>query len=555
MSRPALALLTVLLVGTLHAQQPADHDPILTAMQQELTREQQLLLLPGMQRPYFIEYRLDDFASYEAVANYGALTNEQGGHQRVVRVTVRIGSYVFDSSSSKGDGIVQLGPTDNNPQAIRYALWLATDDAYKIALRNFAAKRANLKRFEAQARESDFAQARPVTHTEPVRSIQIDREDWKRRLIEASGLYATSPEVRAFSKDVQYSTANLRAIAVNRYLVNTENSQVRTGYTGYQANISVGGQAADGMRLGRDNGAVATTANELESAAAFRQRTIDDLKSFNDLRNAPVVSADDYHGPILFSGDAAADVLTRLFIPNIEADRPEPGTTARTQGAYNSSLHARVLPEFLNVTDDPLQSTFEGKHLFGAYEVDEEGVAAQPTELVSAGKLESYLIGREPVRDFSTSNGHGRAALAQAPRAHAGVTLFKPIPDTKSGSGGKLLSDADMTGHLLALAREQKRDVYAVETLGGELAPRLLFRLHPDGSRELVRGAVFDEVDTRSLRSSIIAAGGTPWVANSLGPIPQTTIAPALLFDDVVIKRATEEQQKLPYYAPPPVDR
>ena len=91
------------------------------------------------------------------------------------------------------------------------------------------------------------------------------------------------------------------------------------------------------MRLSRDNGTVAATAKDLESASAFRKRAINDLKSFEDLRNAPVVSAEDYHGPVLFSGDAAADVLNRLFVPNVEADRPEMGTTARTQGAYSSS--------------------------------------------------------------------------------------------------------------------------------------------------------------------------------------------------------------------------
>ena len=363
------------------ALEPGNPDPILNAMQQELDREQQQLLLPGMQRPYFIEYRLDDFASYEAVANYGALTTEQEGHQRVVRVTVRVGSYVFDSSSARGDGVVQLAPTDNNAEAIRYALWLATDDAYKAALRSFAAKQANLKRFETQSQVHDFAEARTITHIEPLRSLQLDRDDWKRRLIEASGLYASSPEVRDFAKDVQYSTGNIRGVALNRYIVNTEKTQVRTGYTGYQANISVGGQAADGMRLGRDNGSVATTARELESAAAFRERTIADLKSFHELCGAPVVAADDYHGPILFSADASVDVLSRLFIPNIEADRPEPGTTARTQGAYNSSLHARVLPEFLNVTDDPLEDTFEGKHLLGSYAVDDQGVLPQPRRL------------------------------------------------------------------------------------------------------------------------------------------------------------------------------
>ena len=101
------------------------------------------------------------------------------------------------------------------------------------------------------------------------------------------------------------------------------------------------------------------------------------------------------------------------------------------------------------------------------------------------------------------------------------------------------------------MAKEQNKDVYAVETLGGELIPRLLYRVHPDGTRQLVRGAVFDELDNRSLRSGIVAVGNDPYVSNSLGVIPQTIIAPSMLFEDVGVKRATVEQQKLPYYAPP----
>ncbi len=59
------------------AKASADSDPLLNAMKEELTREQQLLVLPGMQRPYFIQYRLDDVHTYEAIANYGALTRER----------------------------------------------------------------------------------------------------------------------------------------------------------------------------------------------------------------------------------------------------------------------------------------------------------------------------------------------------------------------------------------------------------------------------------------------------------------------------------------------
>jgi len=334
---------------------------MLKAMQAELDRNKANLFLPGTQRPYFIEYRLDDLSSYEAVANYGALTNEVANHQRVVRVTVRIGDYKADSSTGRGDGAIQLAPEDNNPDALRYALWTATDDAYKNALRAFSAKQAALKRFQSVSPVPDFAEAKPVTHLEPIVALDLDRKEWKRRIVEASGLYASDAEVKGFSGNVQYSTANIRASAVNRYLVNTEGTVLRHGYTGYNAAISVGGQAADGMRLSRDNGTVAALAKDLESWPAFRKRVIDDLKSLEALRNAPLVSADDYHGPVLFSGDAVTDTMSRLFVPNVEADRPEMGTTARTTGIYTSSYKSRVLPELLSVTDDPLMATFKAR--------------------------------------------------------------------------------------------------------------------------------------------------------------------------------------------------
>jgi TldD protein len=297
------------------------------------------------------------------------------------------------------------------------------------------------------------------------------------------------------------------------------------------------------MELARENGTTAATAKELASWPEFHKLVIDDLKSLEALRKAPVVSTEDYHGPVLFSSDAAADVMNTLFIPNIQASRPEMGTTARTQGAYTSSLHARVLPEFLSATDDPLTTTFAGHTLLGAYSVDDEGVPAQAVDVVQDGKLESYLIGRTPIRDFPRSNGHGRAAGGQPPHSHAGVMIFKSKTPLSAGQ---------MNARLLSMAKEQGRDVYQVETLGGALAPRLLYLVHPDGTRQLVRGAVFDELDNRSLRSDIIAAGSDEHVANSLGPTPSTTIAPSLLFDDIGVKRAAEEQQKLPYYAPPP---
>jgi hypothetical protein len=94
-----------------------------------------------------------------------------------------------------------------------------------------------------------------------------------------------------------------------------------------------------------------------------------------------------------------------------------------------------------------------------------------------------------------------------------------------------------------------------VETLGGELTPRLLYRVSPDGSpagkRELVRGAVLEDLDQRTLRTSVEAAGKELWVANYFGDVPETVLAPALLLDDTTIRRANAKNEKLPFYPPP----
>ena len=165
-ARPGAPAFDHLFIGSFNAP-PAADDPLLTAMQQELAREQAQLVLPGMQRPYFMEYRLEDIHTYEAAASYGALTSEHENRQRVVRVEVRIGSYASDSSSARGDGSLQLAPEDDDPAALKFALWTATDEAYKNALRAYATKQASLKQFQSAPTANDFTPAKPVTHIEP----------------------------------------------------------------------------------------------------------------------------------------------------------------------------------------------------------------------------------------------------------------------------------------------------------------------------------------------------------------------------------------------------
>jgi hypothetical protein len=108
---------------------------------------------------------------------------------------------------------------------------------------------------------------------------------------------------------------------------------------------------------------------------------------------------------------------------------------------------------------------------------------------------------------------------------------------------------------IMEMAAEQGRPyAYRVETLGPGNSPRLLYRVYvEDGHEELVRGAVFSELDVRSLRADLIAAGDDQLVDNRPGGVSMTVIAPSLLFDELEVKRADTSKDKLPDYPAPPL--
>ena len=520
----------------------AEKDPVLKAMLTELDRSMSQLQLKGFEKPFFIQYRIEDVDDYEAKASFGAAVGSQRSHQRVARITVRVGDYKTDSSGGRGDGALELTALDDDPIALRSALWAGTDQAYKSALAAYAQKQAELKQVQTPPQADDFSHEKPVITLEDPLRLKLDEDAWETRVARASGIYRTDPSVKAGQHDVQYSSATFDARVTTTWLVNSEGTIVRKPSAEYQEVFGVGTQAADGMKLDRSYASTGAALKDLDTPEVFQKHAVELIASLADLRNAPLVE-EEYHGPVLLSSDASADALRALVTSGVTATRPRLGTEARTNGPFASSYHARVLPEFLDVVDSPSLRNFDGNSFLGAYDVDDEGVPAQAVKLIAGGRLEGYLNGREPVRDFSQSNGHGRAGIAGPPRPAIGVMKV-------TAQNG--LSDEDLNRKLLDMAKDRElKSVYYVATLGSGLTPRLLYRVSPDGKRELVRGAELDDLDQRALRSSVEAAGKQLWVANYFGDVPETVLAPALLLDDVTIRRANEKNDKLPFYPPP----
>jgi predicted Zn-dependent protease len=523
------------------AHAAAKGDGLLEALLTELDRSKAQLKMDQVQAPYYIEYRVNEVEDFGAEAAYGALRENQHIHVRVLRVVVRIGDYKQDSYFGRGQGESSILPLDDDPIALRHQIWLATDDAYKAAGQALAEKQAAMKQFSADPNPvDDFAKAPQMIAVEPTVSLKIDEAVWKKTLEDVTSLYKQYP-------DVQSVTASAKFSAINEYLVNSEGTVTRFGRTTYSVQLSSSAQAADGMRLSRSPAFMVARPEELPTRDALMGEAKTMLETVVALRQAPIVE-EEYRGPVLFAADAADDIVASLIGQNVLGQKPQLGKPNRTTGAFATSYKTRVLPNFLSVVDDPTLKVFQGKSLVGSYAVDSEGVKARAVNAIENGMLSNYLIGRQPIRDFSTSNGHGRAAPGSFPGPSLGVLLVK---------SSEAQSLEELKKKVIQMVTDQGLAYgYRVETLGPGNAPRLLYRVYAkDGHEELVRGAVFSELDIRAVRSDLIAVGNDPLVSNRAASAPTTIISPSLLFGELEVKRADTSKDKLPDYPAPPLKK
>src|SRR5947199_3373802 len=133
---------------------PDQKDPrqrMLAAMADELDRAHKSLQLRGHEAPYFLSYAVRGVSTEEVGAKYGAVFLDHTRRERRLQVDVRVGSYQFDNTgtqelfdfdaSDSGYSAGREAPLDDDPIALRNALWLLTDEAYKKSLSAYLKKK------------------------------------------------------------------------------------------------------------------------------------------------------------------------------------------------------------------------------------------------------------------------------------------------------------------------------------------------------------------------------------------------------------------------------
>jgi len=549
-------------------------------MRDERSRSRGLKVL-SLEAPYFIEYTIEDGDSFTVSASLGGLVSVRHDRFRLPEIKVRVGDYKFDNTDYAFSGFhfgthydIERFPLENSYEVMRRYLWLATDSAYKSAVEAISRKRAALKNVAVNQPLDDLAKAEPLKKILEIRRMPLDEDAWNARVRELSAIFDAYPALKTSSVD-------LSAVQTAHYYLNSEGAEVRMPDNLIYVLARAEAQAPDGMML-RD-------------AAVFQSLDFDRVPAEPELRRgitalaaslaarASAPKGEDYSGPVLFEGMAGAQLFAEVLGGNVALTRRPVMEPGRNSFAQVSELEgrqgARILPEWFDVVDDPTQKEWQGRPLFGSYEVDREGVAPRPLLLVGKGVLKNFLLTRQPVPGFAGSNGRARLPGNYGANGAAISNLFvravetAPVADLKkkliemckqrNKPYGMIVRRMDFPSS--ASIEEVRRLLSNSTQAGGHpvSAPVLVYKVYPDGREELVRGLRFRGLNARSLKDILAAGddnnvfeflnnqapfaliGGASYVAESCA------IAPSVLIDDVELHPLEEEPPKLPIVPAP----
>jgi len=243
----SLTLLIVFPVSNLLAQE--QEDVLMRALKDELKRSMEKLQLKDLEKPYYVEYAVEDATTFITEAKFGAIVKSDKDRSRLLRVNLRVGNYDFDNSGFMSIrspysmiGRPQELVLEDDYTALRHDIWLVTDGAYKQALEQLAEKRSFIKTKIQPEEIPDFSREEVTTFMGPKVKAEFDRKQWEETISRLSSIFRQFPAIYD-------SSVRLNIKFANRYFINSEGSRLRQPVTLVSLYSRAFTQASDGMML------------------------------------------------------------------------------------------------------------------------------------------------------------------------------------------------------------------------------------------------------------------------------------------------------------------
>ncbi len=575
----------------------------LKAMQQEVLRGMEGLVLDQMLTPSFISYHLVDANTLYIQSVLGGIVVSRS--QRMIPFSNRIlvmRDGVSNENLVSSDNLYRFPrfapriPLTDNTDAVRRALWLETDRNYKSAVRAYETKVAAIRQQNLSEEEralTDFLPHAKEHVTIPYRSMEFDKQELERMAMAASGVFADYASIVASQVDVLVFDGEV-------YYHNSEGTIARYPFQIAALIVKAATQIQSGEVI---NEYLTYFAKDISDFPKKSELTAEVRKIAEHLQTLSLTEpiTEVYVGPVLFEGQAVAEVFSQVFFRGRDqlAARRTPIVTSQEyassslgENSLETRIGNRIISRDLSVIARPRLEDYLGIRLVGSFGFDAEGVVPPDSiVLIEDGILRTLLSARVPTPQVSASNGHARLSL------EAGGVTTVTAPGVV-----QLLADPenaepviDLREKLLQTAREEGLEyAYIVRKMtspfvnfsniaGGSLLvsditgfilqtnrlnPIKIYRVYvEDGREELVSLTEIKGFDVRSFRR-ILGAAQEQMVYNTMlnpgGPfstlfgfelagLPVTFITPeALLFEEIELVRETQRLVKtLPPVASP----
>lgn len=531
---------------------------VIRALEEEATRDKRILSEKADQPPYFIGYEVTESQDTVIGASNGALRASNTSRARVLDIDVRVGDYKLDNTHqlrgqrafSPPSPPIPL-PVEDDPDALKSAIWLATDNRYKAAVERLIQIKANRAVRVDEESTADFTRETPHSDITPTVSFSLNAAEWESKIKSYSALFNLYP-------DILSSSVTFTADATNKYFVNSEGTTVQHGAMQFRIGIIARTKADDGMELYRYESLDAHSLDRLPNDTIIKNKIEEIARDLKALKNAPL--ADAYTGPAILTGRASGVFFHEIFGHRVEGQRQKGDEEAQT---FAKRINQSVLPDFISVYDDPTTERLANVDLSGYYKFDDEGLPARRVPVVENGVLKNFLMSRSPLEGFDKSNGHGRKSVGYRAAGRQGnliVQSSKGVTEAKLRE--MLIDEAKRQGKPYGLLF---KDISGGFTFTNRSAPQafqvtpiMVYRVYTDNRPdELIRGVDLIGTPLTSF-SKIIANGDTPEVFNGIcgaesGFVLVSAVSPSVLTTQIEVQKKVKSSDRAPILPPPPV--
>ncbi len=508
--------------------------------------------------PYFISLNITETYTITLTSSFGNLRNENENRRRILDIDLRVGDYQFDNthiirgeafSFGRYSEIIEL-PIENNPEAIKIAIWNAINQEYKSAVERYQKALTNQAvKVREEDTSADFSKENPIKYIGKPLQIKIDKNYWINRIKGLSAHFKGNDWL--YSGNVRFS------FEINdKYFISSEGSELYWPETSTRISINSYTKADDGMTLPLYKSYFAFHPDNLPKDELIQQDIYKMIKLLSELRKAPL--AEPYSGPAILSGEAAGVFFHEIFGHRVEGHREKDPNQSQT---FKNQVGTKILPEFINVIFDPTLRKIGNHELSGFYPYDDEGVKAQKVVSVEKGIFKNFLMSRSPIADFPKSNGHGRKEpgyKAVSRQSNLIVEAVEKVPVEKLRELLREECKKQNKPYGLFFDVVQGGFTFTGRTIPNafNVDPIIVYKVYLDGRPdELVRGV--DLIGTPlATFANILKAGDDLGVFNGIcgaesGGVPVAAVSPSLLVSLIEVQRKQKSQAKPPILPAP----